>query len=209
MTVEVREDQENANDSIRLNNDPDSIEIDESDLQRLKQDEPRTSTLRGITMDGREEPENAEDSIRRNNESDSIETGESDPQQEKQKEPRISTVRGMQTQSLRPKYRMKIERSKLCKKKFSTTKCSLPSSIEIEISSQSENTEPSRISTVRGMTMDVREELENAEDSIRRNNESDSIETDESDSQLLKQKEPRISTVRGMTMDVIEVLEIA
>jgi hypothetical protein len=45
---------------------------------------------------------------------------------------------------------------------------------------------------------------QNASDSIRHNNESDSTETDESDSQQLKQKEPRISTVRGMMMEVRE-----
>jgi hypothetical protein len=51
------------------------------------------------------------------------------------------------------------------------------------------------------MTIDGREELENVFDSILRNNESDSIETDERDSQERKQEEPIISTVRGMTMD--------
>jgi hypothetical protein len=38
----------------------------------------------------------------------------------------------------------------------------------------------------------------NAEDSILRNNEPDSIETDERDLQPLKQEEPIISTVCGM-----------
>jgi hypothetical protein len=42
------------------------------------------------------------------------------------------------------------------------------------------------ISTVRGMTMDGREELENAEDSILRNNEPDSTKTDERNPQALK-----------------------
>jgi hypothetical protein len=37
------------------------------------------------------------------------------------------------------------------------------------------------ISTVRGMTIDGREDLENSSDSILRNNESDSIKTDEKD----------------------------
>jgi hypothetical protein len=37
------------------------------------------------------------------------------------------------------------------------------------------------------MTIDAREELENASDSILRNNEHDSIETDERDLQQLKQ----------------------
>jgi hypothetical protein len=53
-----------------------------------------------------------------------------------------------------------------------------------------------RILTVRGMTMGAREELENAEDWICRNNESDSIKTDESDPQRLKQRESRLSMVR-------------
>jgi methylase of polypeptide subunit release factors len=51
------------------------------------------------------------------------------------------------------------------------------------------------------MTIDGREELENAENSILRNNESDLIETDERDLQKLKQEEPIFSIVRGMTMD--------
>jgi hypothetical protein len=59
------------------------------------------------------------------------------------------------------------------------------------------------------MTMDGREELENASGSIFRNNESDSIETDERDSQSAKQEEPIISTIRGMTMDAREELENA
>jgi hypothetical protein len=45
--------------------------------------------------------------------------------------------------------------------------------------------------------------------SIRRNNELDSIETDERDLQELKQEEPIISTVRGMTIDRSEELENA
>jgi hypothetical protein len=43
---------------------------------------------------------------------------------------------------------------------------------------------------------------ENASDSIFRNDESDSIEIDESDLQSLKQDEPRISTVHGMRINV-------
>jgi hypothetical protein len=45
------------------------------------------------------------------------------------------------------------------------------------------------------MMMDGREELKNAEDSILRNNESDSIKTEEMDSQLRKEEEPIISAV--------------
>jgi hypothetical protein len=84
---------------------------------QLENAEPWTiSTVRGMTMDGREELENAEGSILRNNEPDSIETDEMDLQRLKQEEPIISTVRGMQTISSCPKYRIRIERSKLCKK---------------------------------------------------------------------------------------------
>jgi hypothetical protein len=59
------------------------------------------------------------------------------------------------------------------------------------------------------MTIDGREELENAEDSILRNNESDSKETDERELQPRKQEELIISTVRGMTIDGREELENA
>jgi hypothetical protein len=41
----------NAPDSIRVNCDGDSIEIDERDLHNEKHLEPRISTLRGITID--------------------------------------------------------------------------------------------------------------------------------------------------------------
>jgi hypothetical protein len=42
---------ENASDSIRVNREFDSNEIDESDLQFQRQDEQRISTPRGITID--------------------------------------------------------------------------------------------------------------------------------------------------------------
>jgi hypothetical protein len=42
------------------------------------------------------------------------------------------------------------------------------------------------------MTIDGREELENAENSILRNNESDLIETEERDLKKLKQEKPII-----------------
>jgi hypothetical protein len=42
---------ENAMDSIRVNREFDSNEIDESDRQKKKHDEPRISTPRGITID--------------------------------------------------------------------------------------------------------------------------------------------------------------
>jgi hypothetical protein len=66
-----------------------------------------------------------------------------------------------------------------------------------------------RISTVRGITIDFSEELENASDSIRFNLELNSIEIDERDSHQEKQREPRISTVRGITIDFSEESEIA
>jgi hypothetical protein len=42
---------ENADDSIRVNREFDSNEINVSDLQLEKQNKPRISTLRGITID--------------------------------------------------------------------------------------------------------------------------------------------------------------
>jgi hypothetical protein len=80
MTIDAREELENASDSILRNNESDSTEKHERDLQKLKQEELIISTVRGMTIDGREEEENAEDSILRNNESDSIETDERDLQ---------------------------------------------------------------------------------------------------------------------------------
>jgi hypothetical protein len=77
---------------------------------------PMDWTISGKDTDLSFVNENAEDSILRNPESDSIETDERDLQKLKQEEPRILTVRGMQTMSSRPKYRIRIERSKLCKK---------------------------------------------------------------------------------------------
>jgi hypothetical protein len=41
---------ENANDSIRLNRDSDSNEIDDGDLQNEKHDEERISTSRPISI---------------------------------------------------------------------------------------------------------------------------------------------------------------
>jgi hypothetical protein len=56
---------------------------------------------------------------------------------------------------------IRIERSKLRKEQPSRAKSSFPSSIAINILSHSENAQPPRISIVCGMTMDVREELDN------------------------------------------------
>jgi hypothetical protein len=114
--MEAKEELQNAEDSILRNNESDSIETDERELQQLKQEEPIISTVRGLTMEAREEKENASDSILRNNEPDFIETDERELQQQKQEEPIISTVRGMQTISSCPKYRIRVERSKFCKK---------------------------------------------------------------------------------------------
>jgi hypothetical protein len=80
MTMDGREERENAEESILRNNDPDSIEIDERDSQPRKQEEPIISTFRGMTIDGREELQNAEDSILRNHQSDSMKTDERDLQ---------------------------------------------------------------------------------------------------------------------------------
>jgi hypothetical protein len=51
------------------------------------------------------------------------------------------------------------------------------------------------------MTIDEREQLQKAKDSILRKKELDLIETDERDLQEQKQQEPIISIVRGMTID--------
>jgi hypothetical protein len=63
--------------------------------------------------------------------------------------------------------------------------------------------------TSTGRLTDIRFVHENALGSILRNNESDSIETDERDPQQVKQEEPIISTVRGMTIDEREELKNA
>jgi hypothetical protein len=51
MTIDCNEDNEHARDSIRVNRESDSNEIDESDSQMKKHSEPRISTLRGIRID--------------------------------------------------------------------------------------------------------------------------------------------------------------
>jgi hypothetical protein len=76
MTMDRREELENASGSILRNNEPDSIKTDEKELQPRKQAAPSISTLRGMTMDEREELENASGSILRNNEPDSIKIDE-------------------------------------------------------------------------------------------------------------------------------------
>jgi hypothetical protein len=64
--IDRSDDDENADDSIRVNRDSDSNEIDESDLQSKKHDEQRFSTVRGIMIDSSDESEKAIDSIRIN-----------------------------------------------------------------------------------------------------------------------------------------------
>jgi hypothetical protein len=71
---------ENVFDSIRINREFDSNEIDESDLHHEKHDEPRISTFRGIMIDSIDESRNASDSIRINRELDSNEIDESERQ---------------------------------------------------------------------------------------------------------------------------------
>jgi hypothetical protein len=53
----------NAQGSRRFNLEYDSNEIDESESQREKHDDPRISTFRGISIDRSDEDENANDSI--------------------------------------------------------------------------------------------------------------------------------------------------
>jgi hypothetical protein len=72
-----------------------SNEIDESNTQYEKHDDPRISTFRGISIDLRHEDENAYDSIRINRELNSNEIDESDFQYEKQNDSRILALRGM------------------------------------------------------------------------------------------------------------------
>jgi hypothetical protein len=63
--------------------------------------------------------------------------------------------------------------------------------------------------TSTGRHTDLSFVAEKASASIRRKNESDSIESNESDWQPLKQPEPRIPTIRGMMMEVKEEPENA
>jgi hypothetical protein len=65
-------------DSIRINRELDSNESLLSDWHLEKHDEPRISTLLGITIDRSDEDENASDSIRVSREFDSNEIDLSD-----------------------------------------------------------------------------------------------------------------------------------
>jgi hypothetical protein len=50
-TIDSNDEDENADDSIRVNRQFDSNETDENDLHSEKYEEEGTSTLRGITID--------------------------------------------------------------------------------------------------------------------------------------------------------------
>jgi hypothetical protein len=51
IIIDLSDENENADDSIRVNRELDSNEIDESDSQNEKHDEQRNSTLDGIIID--------------------------------------------------------------------------------------------------------------------------------------------------------------
>jgi hypothetical protein len=51
ITIDRSDEDENANDSIRVNLESDSNVINESESQFEKHDEQRSSTLRGTTID--------------------------------------------------------------------------------------------------------------------------------------------------------------
>jgi hypothetical protein len=85
----------NRRDSSGSNCEGWANEIDESDLQNEKHEEPRIWTVEGIIIDWSDENENATDSIRVNCELDSKEIEESDSQDEKHFEPRIWTLLGI------------------------------------------------------------------------------------------------------------------
>jgi hypothetical protein len=80
-----------AREQICFNDDGNSNEIEESDSQSAKHDEPINSTGDGITIDSTTELEKASDSIRFNDDGDSNEIDESDSQAEKHDDPIIST----------------------------------------------------------------------------------------------------------------------
>jgi hypothetical protein len=74
----------------------------------------------------------------------------------------------------------------------------LSSSIETNFNKLPLKTEPSTNSTIPGISIDSSFEFENAFDSIRFNDDSDSNEIDESDLQYEKHADPRISTKWGI-----------
>jgi hypothetical protein len=68
-----------------------------------------------------------------------------------------------------------------------------------ESNPQYEKQDDSRISTLRGITIDFSDDDENAPDSIRFNDDRDSNEIEKSDLQDEKHDDPRISTKCGIT----------
>jgi hypothetical protein len=70
-----------------------------------------------------------------------------------------------------------------------------------ESESQFEKHLEQRMSTLDGIIIDLSDDDENADDSIRVNHELDSNEIDESDRQYEKHFEERISTLDGIIID--------
>jgi hypothetical protein len=71
ISIDVSDDDENASDSIRVNRELDSNEIDKKNLHEEKHDDPIISTFRGISIDLSDEDEKALDSVRVNRACDS------------------------------------------------------------------------------------------------------------------------------------------
>jgi hypothetical protein len=174
ITIDSSDDSENALDSIRVNLESDSNVIDESDLHFEKHDEQRSSTFRGRTIDSSDDFENALDSIRVNLESDSNVIDERDLQHEKHDEPRIAREQGIVISAELEKLRINLCVTKSIKKAFIISKIVFPVSIEIDSMFTEANADPSINRTLRGITIDLSDEDENAFDSIRVNLESDS-----------------------------------
>jgi hypothetical protein len=97
ITIDSSFDDENASDPIRFNDDGDSNEIDESERQDEKHDDPRISTEHGIAIESRPERANARDSIRLNDDGDSNEIDRSELAPGKPEIETISTDDGIQT----------------------------------------------------------------------------------------------------------------
>jgi hypothetical protein len=64
IVIDLRPEEENADDSIRHSHESFSNEIDENELHSEKHDEQKISTPRGIAIDLRPEEESTSDSIR-------------------------------------------------------------------------------------------------------------------------------------------------
>jgi hypothetical protein len=71
ITIDRSEECENASDSICVNRDSTSNEMDLRDSHQEKHEEQRIWQVRGIKIDGNDETENTFDSIRVNREFDS------------------------------------------------------------------------------------------------------------------------------------------